>query len=280
MNDINEDIRADINNFINKTFVTTADENYILARQAFFLEFYTDFFWLSVHAIEKYMKSILLFHDENSQGYSHDIVKLYEKINELGIKIPAFEKPSFISDDLWFEEAILYYGHENKEKKGYLFRLYERGNQNSRYMLNGYNQMHSDLFKVDHIVYHLRKSCRPLRMNKDDQLQAAMARLYEQPKYWQLSPNLPLEKLSKDSNRSELLTNLNHSFAPDIKHDLTKWTTSSKSSPFSEYIHQMKGNIPLTRRKRINRFLNWIQERINCPDKIIKYVRNPNSNDN
>ncbi|TIT06089.1 MAG: hypothetical protein E5W74_30460 [Mesorhizobium sp.] len=46
---------------INEMFVHTADENYIVARWCHDNQLMRDFFWNSVHALEKYMKAVLLF---------------------------------------------------------------------------------------------------------------------------------------------------------------------------------------------------------------------------
>ncbi len=43
------------NNVVTQMFVDTADQNYLIARWAYHRGLFTDFFWNSVHALEKYL---------------------------------------------------------------------------------------------------------------------------------------------------------------------------------------------------------------------------------
>lgn len=65
---------------VQEFFVNTADDNYLTARWCFVEGLHIDFFWLAVHAVEKYMKAALLLNGETSKGYGHDIVKLYTRV--------------------------------------------------------------------------------------------------------------------------------------------------------------------------------------------------------
>jgi hypothetical protein len=53
-------ISASKNNLVHELFVRTADENYIAARWCAINRLNTDFLWLAVHALEKYLKAALL----------------------------------------------------------------------------------------------------------------------------------------------------------------------------------------------------------------------------
>jgi hypothetical protein len=46
---------------ISELFVRRADENYITARWCAMNQLHTDFAWLAVHAMEKYLKAVLLY---------------------------------------------------------------------------------------------------------------------------------------------------------------------------------------------------------------------------
>ncbi|WP_420822398.1 HEPN domain-containing protein [Sphingosinithalassobacter portus] len=61
-------------------FLHTADENYITARWCFENSLITDFFWNSVHALEKYMKAILLFNGQSVKNYGHNLRELYNSV--------------------------------------------------------------------------------------------------------------------------------------------------------------------------------------------------------
>src|SRR4051794_6589074 len=67
-------------------FLKTADNNYIMARKAFFGNIILDFLWLSLHSIEKYLKATLLLNDKSAK-YGHDIVRLYEEVRSLDERI-------------------------------------------------------------------------------------------------------------------------------------------------------------------------------------------------
>ncbi len=53
-------VSASKNNLVHELFVRTADENYIAARWCAINRLNTDFLWLAVHALEKYLKAVLL----------------------------------------------------------------------------------------------------------------------------------------------------------------------------------------------------------------------------
>lgn len=76
-------IAASKHNIVLELFARTADENYITARWCAINQLNTDFLWLSVHALEKYLKAVLLLNGGSSRRsasdqktYSHDIVRL------------------------------------------------------------------------------------------------------------------------------------------------------------------------------------------------------------
>ena len=58
-------------------FIRTADENYIAARWCAINRLHTDFAWLAVHALEKYLKAVLLYNGMSTKTQGHDIVRLY-----------------------------------------------------------------------------------------------------------------------------------------------------------------------------------------------------------
>ena len=73
---------------VRELFIDTADDNYIAARKCFIEGLNVDWFWLAVHALEKYMKAALLLNglsaknyrgaNGKSQPYGHDIVALHK----------------------------------------------------------------------------------------------------------------------------------------------------------------------------------------------------------
>jgi hypothetical protein len=53
-------VAASKHNLVLELFVRTADENYLTARWWAVNHLNTDFLWLSVHVLEKYLKAVLL----------------------------------------------------------------------------------------------------------------------------------------------------------------------------------------------------------------------------
>src|SRR6185437_4053231 len=83
MPEILDDSFADKHSIINELFIATADDNYVLARSCFHQHLNVDFFWLAVHALEKYLKAVLLLNGKTAKSYGHDIVKLYASVTPL-----------------------------------------------------------------------------------------------------------------------------------------------------------------------------------------------------
>jgi HEPN domain-containing protein len=61
-------VEASKNNLASELFVRTADENYITARWCANNQLNTDFLWLAVHALEKYLKAVLLVNGHDTRG--------------------------------------------------------------------------------------------------------------------------------------------------------------------------------------------------------------------
>lgn len=72
-----------------RMFIDTADNNYILARIAWFNELDRDFWWLGLHAVEKYLKATLLTYDRSAKTGGHDVVSLYRRTLELDPECPC-----------------------------------------------------------------------------------------------------------------------------------------------------------------------------------------------
>jgi HEPN domain-containing protein len=130
-------------------FVTTADHNYLVARWAFQHELFRDFYWNAMHALEKYLKASLLLNGYSAKRYGHDITKLFEHVVEYaGDLIPSLLlRPNFLEENLWKTESTT----------EYLKRLFQNGDPNNRYAYFSYVQKPEDLFKLDAMVFILRR---------------------------------------------------------------------------------------------------------------------------
>lgn len=150
-----DDFFADKHSIINELFIATADDNYVLARWCFHQHLNVDFYWLAVHALEKYLKAILLLNGESAKLYSHDIVKLYASVTPLAPELfPAvLDKPEDrMPDEYWHIENVA----------DFVARLHRDGQADNRYQLFGYSRQPEDLWKFDQVVFVVRRMCRPL----------------------------------------------------------------------------------------------------------------------
>jgi hypothetical protein len=93
------------------------------------------FLWSSLHAIEKYLKAILLFNTVDTRKLSHDIVSALQRVKE----IQEFE---FI-----FTE------------RAELFIRYLNGSGANRYFECSASMDESDLDNLDHTIWYIRRYC-------------------------------------------------------------------------------------------------------------------------
>src|SRR5215212_8538444 len=113
-----------VNDITRRMFVATADENYILSRIAFLYGFDWDFFWLSLHALEKYFKATLLMNDKSPRNLGHNLVALHTKSSQLHPRLTygPLQMPNIARLD-WQAHSV----------EQYLMRLNELGDPNNRY---------------------------------------------------------------------------------------------------------------------------------------------------
>ena len=127
--------RAKRNEFIKRSFRDIADQDYISARLLHRNQLLHQFLWAGLQAIEKYLKAILLFHDEDTRDIKHDLNKALlcaEKISKLGIVIP--QEP---------RDFIQYLGTYGKD----------------RYFTHPTFTKGWELFLLDRTVWYLRRYC-------------------------------------------------------------------------------------------------------------------------
>lgn len=73
------EISACINNFARISFLNIADYDYISARTLFRNGLFDQFLTLSSQAIEKYLKTILLYNRVKNNKSSHNLIYLFKK---------------------------------------------------------------------------------------------------------------------------------------------------------------------------------------------------------
>jgi len=143
------------NSVVTQMFVDTADQNYLIARWAYHRSMFIDFFWNSVHSLEKYLKASLLLNgrsaiiNQDEQAYGHDLTRLFTDVQiYAGDLFPErLTQPRQLDMPHWRDET----------PTEFLARFNGLGNANNRYNLFGYVQRWEDLHHFDQFVYFTRR---------------------------------------------------------------------------------------------------------------------------
>ena len=279
-------LHAERSLIVRELFVDTADDNYITARWCFFEALNVDYFWLAVHAIEKYMKAALLLNGHSAKGYRdktgkfrhyrHNIVALYEQVRSFASDLlpSTLARPHDLDISHWRDET----------PQAFIQRFHDNGNADNRYQIFGFVQHREDLFKLDAMVFSLRRLCVPL-----DGYYMAKHRpgtsnwtyrdiLTQQPDYWSVIVGCKLKKTSEGKRgeplRDVLLT-FNFPFAPDeFPHGRMRSRTSSQNPVLWRSILD-----PLQRapdgptRTTATQLRDWVLEKIPLPKDVAKELR-------
>lgn len=135
--------------FAHKFFVQPADQNYLLARFCRIQGMHEEFYWQSLQALEKYLKAGLILNDHSVKKYGHDIEKLWEShkntFGETAIK--DLSKPDLLQSELW----------QNRPIEHFISKINKMGHSDGRYGLISYSASSDDIFKLDQIVFELRR---------------------------------------------------------------------------------------------------------------------------
>jgi hypothetical protein len=201
---------------VKEMFVRTADENYVAARWCNAQRLHTDFFWLGTHALEKYMKAVLLYNGRSVKRYGHDVLRLYSSVHTIGKSLlpVTLKKPSNLTGVHWI----------NRTAKEFLEHPARDGSPENRYLGHGYSTRSQDVHMLDTMVYAVRRLICPL----DEPLQLlGRPRNVSPPTYrhvlttqsdYRPMRSGPLDDLIEGKGSDELrraALNLNMPFAPD-----------------------------------------------------------------
>lgn len=131
---------AFLNYFAIECFRNVADQDYILARDAFRRDFFSQFQWLALQAIEKYLKSIIIFNRLKNIKFGHDIKK--------GVQLITESLDFFKIDDLAFEN-IKHFSQYGK----------------NRYFVLPFHEFGYRLQDLDYTIWEIRRYCRQLNID-------------------------------------------------------------------------------------------------------------------
>ncbi|HHU0036396.1 TPA: hypothetical protein ACT9ME_001588 [Legionella pneumophila] len=129
-----------LNYFAIECFRNVADQDYILARDAFRREFFPQFQWLALQAIEKYLKGISLFNRLKGMKFRHDIQKGVDQVIE---KLDFFKINDLALENI---KHFSQYG----------------GN---RYFVLPFHEFGTRLQELDFTVWEIRRYCRQLNID-------------------------------------------------------------------------------------------------------------------
>jgi len=230
-------VAASKHNLVLEIFVRTADENYITARWCAINQLNTDFLWLSVHALEKYLKAVLLLNGSSSRRsasdqrvYSHDIVRLYTDVKTLaGELLPDnLAKPTDLDIHHW----------SDRTPEQFMKHLLRNGNADNRYLIYGYVIRSQDLHMLDAMVFAIRRLICSLderwltSREPDAPMFTNRELLVRQPEYYGRL-FMPLDDLigaREESAKRAAVLNLNVAFAPDgYQHEPLRSGSSSRN---------------------------------------------------
>jgi hypothetical protein len=261
-------IRAEANGLVQKMFVTTADGNYILARNAFFMALDYDFFWLGAHALEKYLKAVLLMNGRSALSQGHQIVQLFDEVKNMDARlaIDALVDPQ-IEDLGWRQESV----------REFLVRLSELGSPDNRYGVYGFSQRMEDLFKLDQAVWLIRRYCRTFTYTIPHGGKTITVDYVDQvlkgSTSWSHMGFLPLERLlersHEDPDRAAFLRH-NVPFAPNADHQLHRLSWRSADPPFADLVSRIRSTTASAEtREHAARVIAWALSNIklSSPDR-------------
>jgi len=262
------------NGIVKRMFIATADQNYATARWAHMNAQDIDFFWLGLHAVEKYLKAILLMNGGHAKGYGHDIVKLSNAARSIDpdIEFGTLEKPVAVINSAWRDQSL----------DEFIEQLKEYGDANNRYMLYGYTISTDHLFKLDQLIYAIRRYCRPLRqtLKKPDGSEHTInwaQQLKSNRDHWTLGGDTPLERAAKGKGGDELrgaFFDLNFAFASNFVHSDQQIRHAASNPPLAEWFTRLQSErADVQTREIAEGTMRWVLENIQLGKEDKKIIR-------
>lgn len=246
------------NDIVRRMFIETADLNYVGARAAFFEQRHWDFWWLTLHAVEKYLKSTLLLNGMSAKVGGHNLHRLLEAVYKLDTRltVPAFHKPKISGLSGW-PTAL---------ERTFVSRLNEFGSADNRYGAYGYTLRTADLLLSDQLIYWARRHAQPLKtkMPSGEEIDWVNA-LASNDRLWLLYAG-PLEDLARLPFRNPRrwpLTRLNAAFFPDIRHRISSLRLAFHNAPIAMWCDRLRESQPNSQpRQNARAVIRWALDHI------------------
>lgn len=244
-------------------FLNTADMNYIGARAAFFEGRDYDFWWLTLHAVEKYLKAAILMNGGTANQSSHNLVTLLKRVQGIDSRLepPAFVRPRLTRVEVLFDRL-------NEE---FIHCLNVYGSAANRYGVYSYVISDIDIFRADQLIYWARRHARVFHQTLPGGEEIDWVdELKNNPRLWRHHSGAPLERLadlprSHQAKRSFVRANV--AFFPERRHKgLAPRGGLAHNAPIFHCIEALKNSAPKsTEREEAREILEWIIGHIHLP---------------
>lgn len=274
------------NNVVTQMFVDTADQNYLIARWAYHRGMFIDFFWNSVHALEKYLKASLLLNGRsairNTDGetYGHNLTRLFAEVSTFASDLfpERLVQPNQLDQLYWREET----------PTEFLARFDGLGDANNRYNVFGYTQRWEDLHHLDQMIFYTRRiafnldACPFLGRGPfpDTAPKTVRECLERDEKYSPRSAASRLNKLLSTKGDDELRDaglKLNFQFAPeDYDHDkggVRTGSSGSNSVLYQRIVARAESMAPTPADQEAADLANWVVDNIYLPGPVKNELR-------
>ena len=269
--------------FCTRTFLNSADEDYIGARRAFRTGRMQSYYWSAAQSIEKYLKFGILVNGCSVKNYGHRLTELYE------VWASIFSEPvadmSRVTHHA-FQPRII----EPITVQNAIAQYNDYGNPDNRYGLLNVDQSGEELMVLDKFILEIRKRPKYTNILGTDLISLfnQISNRTEEGEFendWMISQDLLLERLYTRKFRigetEELYEDFNHGNAAFFSNptETTGFTGSTfRGSPLYVHIEKARncGSKP-DNEDIVASFIEWILCSMKMGPDVKEYVKSQRS---
>ena len=253
-------------NLVRELFVRTADENYVTARWCARNGLDVDFLWLALHAVEKYLKAVLLLNGRSAKSYGHDLSKLLEDVRTVaGPLVPDhLRRPAELDGPPW----------PDRPTGEFVRHLEHNGNADNRYLVHGFVTNSEDVHLLDALVFAIRRLCCTLDghhflgRGSDARSLTSREMLERFPSHFARMA-MPLDDIVDARSPSELRSaalNFNFAFAPaGFEHQVVRSRTSARNAVIDRRILRPLQSSDPERAAEAVEDARWLLDNVHLP---------------
>jgi len=228
---MNED---EILNGFSTSFRDTADQDYIAARISYKAGLIEPFLWSSLHAIEKYLKAILLFNRVSTKDYNHNIERLLCKVQRIkNIDLRLSKKTEL------FIRYLNEYGDNRYFDDYVLLDMYA-------------------LYNLDETVWYIRRYCYDRTLYNSSYTKIDPEKEKQEPRKYRISDGFLGKVMSEKLESYSYLTDDNY-FIGDFKEVINKYAIKEKQRAIKSIVplhHFFDDALSDEEKTKINKTLN------------------------